>query len=99
MSPETTRAWLFVKGPQSIRIVVDGPSLAVYGPGRRVSHSEFGGEIDATVQQAVVERSLVRQGWTLEQLTTERRATADASAPLSVERRRTFRLVHPRNEM
>ena len=95
MSPETTRAWLFVKGPQSIRIVVDGPSLAVYGPGRRVSHSEFGGEMDATMQQAAVERSLVRQGWTLERLTTERRAS-EGSGPAKVERRRTFRLVHSR---
>lgn len=95
MSPETTRAWLFVKGPQSIRIVVEGPSLAVYGPGRRVSHSQFGEEMDATLQQAAVERSLVRQGWTLEQLTTERRGS-DASAPPPIERRRTFRLVHTR---
>jgi hypothetical protein len=95
VSPETTRAWLFVKGPQSIRIVVDGPSLAVYGPGRRVSHSEFGGEMDATLQQAAVEQSLVRQGWSLEQLTTERRAS-EGSGPPEVERRRPFRLVHSR---
>lgn len=97
MSPETTRAWLFVKGLHSIRIVVDGPSLAVYGPGRRVSHSQFGEVMDATVQQAAVERSLVRQGWSLEQLTTERRAS-QTSAPPAVERRRTFRIVHSRAE-
>ena len=71
-----TRAWLFVRGPESVRMVIDGATLVVYGPGSRVSHSRFSEEIDATLHQAAVEQSLVHDGWTLERLTTERRAPA-----------------------
>jgi hypothetical protein len=92
VSGTTTRAWLFVRGPESVRIVIDGPSCAVYGPGSRFNHSRFGEEMDATLHQAAVEQSLVHDGWTLEQLTTERRV-AIPQIPPRVERRSTLRLV------
>ena len=92
MSATTTRAWLYVKGPESIRIVIDGVSVAVYGPGPRFNHSHFGEEIDATLHQAAVEQSLVLDGWTLEQLTTERRSTP-ARPPRGAERRGAMRIV------
>ena len=92
MSGTTTRAWLFVRGPESVRIVIDGCSCAVYGPGPRFSHSRFGEEMDATLHQAAVEQSLVVNGWTLEQLTTERRVAIQKTPP-PVERRSPLRLV------
>lgn len=88
-----TKAWLFVRGSESVRIVVDGTSVGVYGPGTRFSHSRFGEAMDATLHQAAIEQSLVLDGWTLERFTTERRAAA--TQPVIVERRQ-LRLVHSR---
>jgi hypothetical protein len=91
----STKAWLFVRGSESVRIVIDGTSVGVYGPGNRFSHSRFGEAMDATLHQAAVEQELVHDGWTLEHFTTDRRLHADAV--VSVERRHTpLRLVHPR---
>jgi hypothetical protein len=88
-----TKAWLFVRGSESVRIVIDGTSMGVYGPGNRFSHSRFGEAMDATLHQAAVEQALVLDGWTLERFTTERRA--DSVEAVSVERR-SLRLVHSR---
>jgi hypothetical protein len=78
-----------------VRIVIDGTSVGVYGPGGRFSHSRFGEPMDATLHQAAVEQVLVQDGWSLEHFTTERRMhTGDV---VDVERRHTpLRLVHPR---
>jgi hypothetical protein len=77
-----------------VRIVIDGTSVGVYGPGGRFSHSRFGEAMDATLHQAAVEQALVHDGWMLENFTTDRRSHADA---VSVERRHPpLRLVHPR---
>ena len=90
----STRAWLFVRGSESVRIVIDGTSVGVYGPGARFSHSRFGEAMDATLHQAAVEQGLVLDGWTLEHFTSERRSHVDA---VSIERRQSaLRLVHPR---
>lgn len=94
-SSSDTKAWLFVRGEESVRIVMDGTSLGVYGPGDRFSHLRFGETMDATLHQAAVERTLVHDGWSLEHFTTERRSNADAI--VNVERRHSpLRLVHPR---
>jgi hypothetical protein len=78
-----------------VRIVIDGTSVGVYGPGSRFSHSRFGEAMDATLHQVAVEQTLVHDGWTLEHFTTDRRSHADAV--VNVERRHTpLRLVHPR---
>ena len=78
-----------------MRIVIDGTSVGVYGPGGRFNHSRFGDAMDATLHQAAVEQMLVQDGWSLEHFTTERRThTGDF---VDVERRHTpLRLVHPR---
>jgi hypothetical protein len=89
---DTTRAWLYVRGPESVRILIDGTSVGVYGPGDRVSHCTFSEEMDATLHQADVEQALILDGWTLEQLTTERRAPGPQPAPARSERR-NLRLV------
>jgi hypothetical protein len=73
----TSRAWLYVRSQESVRIVTDGGNVAVYGPGPHFSHSRFPDEMDAVLHHAALEDALVRQGWTLEELTTERRSGAD----------------------
>ena len=93
--PADTRAWLFVRGSESVRIVIDGTSVGVYGPGGRFSHSRFGEAMDATLHQAAVEQVLVQDGWSLEHFTSERRTHADDV--VDVERRHApLKLVHPR---
>lgn len=77
-------------------MVIDGASLVVYGPGTRYSQCRFGEELDATLHQAGLEQSLVHDGWTLEQLTTERRVERRPPETLGfADRRRGFRLVPP----
>jgi hypothetical protein len=84
-----------VRGSESVRIVIEGTSMGVYGPGNRFSHSRFGEAMDATLHQAAVEHSLVLDGWTLEHFTADRRSNTDAT--VKVERRHPpLRLVHPR---
>lgn len=94
----TTRAWLNVRGPDSVRIVLEGVAVEVYGPGTLVHRRTFGEAIDATLHQADVEQSLVLNGWTLEQLTTERRSV-DREAPITrPERCTTLRIVPDRED-
>ena len=78
-----------------MRIVIDGTSVGVYGPGSHFSQSRFGEAMDATLHQAAVEQALVHDGWTLEHFTTDRRSHDDRV--VGVERRHApLRLVHPR---
>ena len=94
-APSDTKAWLFVRGVESVRIVIDGASVGVYGPGDRFSHSRFGEAMDATLHQAAVEQTLVHDGWSLERFTSERRSNEVGS--VVVDRRHApLRLVHPR---
>jgi hypothetical protein len=97
-SSATVRAWLFVRGAETIRIVIDGTSVTVNGPGPRLDPRIFDDEMDATLFQAELERALVQDGWTLEELTTERRSPQpDVPTSRPHERRlSTLRLVpHP----
>ena len=73
MVTTVTRAWLYVRSCESVRIVVEGTDVAVYGPGPHFSHSRFPDEMDAVLYHGTVEDSLVRNGWTLEELQTDRR--------------------------
>ena len=92
MSP-STRAWLFVRGPESVRIVIDGTGVGIYGPGEHFRHATFPEELDATLHQAALEQELVLDGWTLERLTTERRSAPPPFLPGHRERRTSLRLV------
>jgi hypothetical protein len=77
-----------------VRIVIEGASVEVYGPGTVVSRRTFGADMDATLHQADVEQGLVMDGWTLEQLTTERRsAYPEPPTATRSERRSTLRIV------
>ena len=91
----TSRAWLYVRSNQTIRIVVDGASVIVHGPGDQFSHTRYREEMDAVLHHTAVEEALVRKGWSLECLTTERRAGRDrrsARRPGS-DRRQALHLV------
>ncbi len=86
-----TQAWLFVRGSESVRIVIDGTSVGIYGPGDRYRHTNFGEAMDATLHQSAVEQTLVLDGFTLEQF--ERR---EKTAPVDDDRRRPpLHIVHP----
>ena len=78
-----------------MRIVIDAAVVAVYGPRTDFSHSEFRDEMDAVLHHAALEERLVRDGWTLETLTTERRSgTTDRRAnSRGTDRRRHLRLI------
>jgi hypothetical protein len=68
--------------------------VGVYGPGALVSRRTFDEAMDATLHQADVEQALVLDGWTLEQLITERRlADRRASTTTRPERSSTLRIV------
>jgi hypothetical protein len=75
--------------------VIDGTSVLVYGSGEGVDPHPFGDDMNAALYQAEVEPALVLDGWTLEQLTTERRPDPpDILVPRSPQRRLgTLRLV------
>ena len=69
-----SRAWLYVRFHESVRIVIDGGNVVVYGPGTRFNRTQFPDEMGAALHHAGLEDALIREGWTLEHLTTERRS-------------------------
>jgi hypothetical protein len=82
-----------VRGGRSVRIVVDRGSIAVFGPGDEFRRHEFADTMTAMLEHATIEQQLVSDGWSLEQMTTERRSGADRRQSAPRERRRGFRLV------
>lgn len=93
--PNSTRTWLYVRGGQSVRIVMDRGSLAVYGPGDLFRHHSHDDDAVAMLEQAVLEQHLVRDGWSLERMTTERRSGTDRRMQVRAhDRRRGLRLVN-----
>jgi hypothetical protein len=90
----STTAWLYVRGDQTVRIVMDRGSLAVYGPGDLFRHHSHDDDAVAMLEQSVLEQQLVRDGWSLERMTTERRSGADRRKQVRAhDRRRGLRLV------
>jgi hypothetical protein len=92
----TTTAWLYVRGDQSVRIVMDGGSLTVYGPGDLFSLHAYDDRAAAMLEHGNVEQQLVRDGWSLERMTTERRSGSDRRKVARADRRRGLRLVEQR---
>jgi hypothetical protein len=89
----TTRAWLYVRGERSVRIVVEYGSLAVYGPGASFRRHEYTDAAAAMLEHSTLEQQLVRDGWSFEQLTTERRSGSERPGIVAPDRRRGLRLV------
>ncbi len=69
-------AWLFTRGPESIRIVRHhrAAALVIYGPGSECLREIFPTQLELTVFVTAYERELVTNGWRLEDEVTDRRA-------------------------
>jgi hypothetical protein len=92
--PNTTRVWLYVRGDQSVRIVMDEGSLVIYGPGDSLRREAYGDGAAATLEHSKLEQQLVQDGWSLERMSTERRSGADRRrSSRSTDRRQSLRLV------
>ena len=91
----TTRAWLYIRsGMDSVRIEMEEGSITISGPGERYRRRELADITAAMLEHSALERELVRQGWSLERMTTERRSGEDRRAGLrGPERRRAFRVI------
>lgn len=90
----TTRAWLYVRDGQSIRIEIREGSISVAGPGQLRRQQECGDNCAAMLEHSSLERELVRNGWSLEQMTTERRSGGERrTGTRGNDRRRGLRLV------
>ncbi len=72
---------------------MDGGSLAVYGPGDLFRRHLYGDVAAATLEHSSIEQQLVRDGWSLERMTTERRSGADRRKSVRPDRRRALRLI------
>jgi hypothetical protein len=68
-------------------------SLAVYGPGEMFRHHEYDDLVTATLAHSALEQELVRDGWSLERLTTERRSRDERRTQTRGDRRGGLRLV------
>ena len=73
---------------------MDGGSLAVYGPGEVFRHLHYDDDAAATLEHSTLEQQLVRDGWSLERMTTERRTGGDRRKAVRADRRRGLRLVN-----
>lgn len=72
-------AWLFTRGPQSVRIVRAAGTrgsvhLHIHGPGTARESHVFPDVIDCMQFQSEYERRLVESGFALERFTNERRS-------------------------
>jgi hypothetical protein len=72
---------------------MDGGSLDVYGPGELFCHRHYDDDAAATLEHLTLEQQLVREGWSLERMTTERRIAGDRRKTVRADRRRGLRLV------
>jgi len=90
----TARAWLYVRGNESIRIVVEDGSIDIAGPGAQRRRHECADDCDALLEHSALEQQLVRDGWSLERMITERRSGRERrSNTRGQDRRRGLRLV------
>jgi hypothetical protein len=72
------RAWLFVRGSQSVRILrQDGHRLSVCGPGRFRASYEFADDNEMSDFQLSYEQRLESLGWNAEGAEGERRSGTD----------------------
>jgi hypothetical protein len=84
-----TRVWLYVRDGQSVRVeLAEGGSLAISGPGDAFQQHDYGDDVAALIEHSAVEQQLVRDGWSLERMTTDRRTGTDRRTRTRGERRR-----------
>jgi hypothetical protein len=63
--------WFYLRGDDTVRIVVQGTEVTVLGPGARVRRACFPDEMDAVLYHTSVEQSLVAGGWMLDRRATD----------------------------
>ena len=98
MEPSSVKAWLYVRGAESVRVVLEGTSLLVYGPGPRFSSARFADATEAMLRHASVQRELLADGWTRD-TTPDRRGGVDRrKEPRGPDRRQILRLVSDRDK-
>ena len=76
-------AWLFTRGPDSVRLVREDNSkgcvrLAVRGPDTEVTTYEFVDVVECMKRQAEIEQRLLAAGYQLAQPSSDRRARPPA---------------------
>lgn len=66
--------WLFVRGPESIRVEVSEPlTVVVRGPGQRVVEHRFDTELALEDFALTLEKGLIQTGWEFAGFSTDRR--------------------------
>lgn len=99
MDLSSVKAWLYVRGDESVRIVLEGTSLLVYGPGPRFSSSRFADATEAMLRHASVQRELLADGWTRDTTTHDRRRGLERRREdRGTDRRQILRLVSDRDK-
>jgi hypothetical protein len=63
--------WVYLRGDDTVRILVQGTAVTVLGPGARVRRARFPDEMDAVLYHSSVEQSLVAGGWMLDRRAIE----------------------------
>ena len=98
MEAPSAQAWLYVRGTESVRVVLEAASLLVYGPGPRFSCSRFADPTGAMLHHAQLQRELLADGFSQEPTVSDRRSGRDrrghARGP---DRRQILRLVSDRD--
>ena len=89
----TAGVWLYIRGNRSVRIEICDASLLVYGPGDQFRRHDYGDDVTARLEHSSLEQELVRDGWSLERMTMERRSGTDRRARTRGRDRRGLRLV------
>jgi hypothetical protein len=92
------KAWLSVRGEESVRIVLEGTSLLVYGPGPRFSSSRFADGTEAMLRHAAVQRELLAEGWTRDSTHDRRTGVERRRESRGPDRRQILRLVSDRDK-
>jgi hypothetical protein len=90
---DTTRAWLYVREALSMRVELQDGTITVYGPGEQCRRLQFTDNVDAMLELSRLEQDLVHDGWSLEQMTTERRSGQDRRTASRGSDRRRLKLI------
>lgn len=99
MEAPSATAWLYIKGEESVRVVLEASSLLVYGPGPRFACSRFPDAMGAMLHHAQLQRELLANGFTHEPLVTDRRSGRDRrTQSRGQDRRQILRLVSDRDK-
>ena len=78
MGDKPEAAWLFTRGPMSVRLVRDDDSkdchLFLFGPGTEIETYSFADLTECMKRQAEIEQDLLACGYQLDQSSSDRRS-------------------------